>query len=122
MTQRVVYKICPRSAWQSALVRGAYEGSEADRRDGFIHLSNDDQVEETAARHFGGQRDLVLVALDAAALGPALRDERSRGGALFPHYHGAMPTSAALWVEPLPLDHAGGFAFPDRIRNEKSKR
>jgi uncharacterized protein (DUF952 family) len=64
-------------------------------------------VAETAAKHFAGARDLVLVAVDGDALGAALRWEPSRGGALFPHLYGHLPLGAVLWCKPLPLD-AGG--------------
>ena len=112
MTERLVYKICPRHDWDDAVKRGRFDGSVVDRRDGYIHLSDDSQVVETAARHFSGQADLVLVAFEESNLGQALRWEPSRGGALFPHYYGPLPTSAALWVEPLPLDRAGDHVFP----------
>ncbi len=121
MAARLVFKICPRAAWEAAVIRGTYDGSAVDRRDGFIHLSDRSQVEETAARHFSGQHDLVLVALDAAALGPALRYEPSRGGVLFPHYYGALPASAALWVEALPLDRAGDHVFPKRFHDQPTR-
>ena len=42
-------------------------------------------MRETAARHFTGQSDSLLVAVEEAALGSALRYEPSRGGDLFPH-------------------------------------
>ena len=56
---------------------------------------------ETAAKHFAGAADLVLVAVDADALGGALKWEPSRGGALFPHLYGALPLAAVRWVKPL---------------------
>ena len=118
MATPIVYKICPRAAWDEALDRGAYSGSAVDLRDGFIHLSTAAQVEETAAKHFSGQRDLVLVALDAAALSAALQHEPSRGGALFPHYYGALPVNAALWVAAMALDRAGDPVFPKRFHDE----
>jgi uncharacterized protein (DUF952 family) len=95
-----VYKILDAAEWTAAVDRGAYEGSADDRRDGFIHLSAEDQVEETGRRHFAGRDGLVVVAFEAEALGPALRWEPSRGGALFPHLHGPLPASAALDVRP----------------------
>ena len=82
---------------------GVFTGAEVDRRDGFIHFSTADQVEETAARHFAGARDLVLVAVDADTLGAALKWEPSRGGALFPHLYGDLALSAVESVVPLPL-------------------
>src|SRR5437667_2816553 len=99
----VIYKICTATEWREAERAGAYRGSAVDRRDGFIHFSTAEQVAETAARHFAGQHDLVLVSVDAEALGAGLKWEPSRG-ALFPHLYGELTVSAALSVDPLPLD------------------
>jgi uncharacterized protein (DUF952 family) len=82
---------------------GLYTGSEADRRDGFIHFSTAEQAPETARRHFAGRAGLLLVAFDAEQLGPALRWEPSRAGELFPHLYGPLPTEAAVEVRPLIL-------------------
>ena len=70
------------------------------------------QAVETAAKHFAGATDLVLVAIDAAVLGPALKWEVSRGGALFPHLYADLPMSAVRWVKPLPLGPDGRHVFP----------
>ena len=99
-----VYKILDAAEWDEARARGRYDGSEVDRRDGYIHFSTGAQVAETARRHFAGRRDLVLVAVDAEALGPALKWEPSRGGDLFPHLYGALPVAAARWARPIRLD------------------
>ena len=107
-----IYKICSASEWREAERTGVYPGSAVDRRDGFIHFSTAEQVAETAAKHFAGQHDLVLVSIDAANLGKRLKWEPSRGGALFPHLYGALDIGAGLRVEPLPLDPAGRHAFP----------
>lgn len=96
-----VYKICGREEWLEAQSGGAYRGNADDVRDGFIHLSALDQVEGTLAKHYSGRTGLVLVAVDAAALGPALRWEPSRGGALFPHLYGPLPMSAVRSAEPI---------------------
>ena len=68
-----IYKICSVAEWREAENAGAYSGSAVDRRDGFIHFSTAEQVRETAARHFAGQPDLVLVSVDPAKLGPRLK-------------------------------------------------
>jgi uncharacterized protein (DUF952 family) len=99
-----IYKICSAAEWQAALDAGHYAGSADDARDGFIHFSFAHQLAGTAAKYFAGRSDLVLVAVDAAQLGDALRMEPSRGGALFPHLYAALPTRCALWVAPLPWD------------------
>src|SRR5262245_42513474 len=109
----MIYKICPAPLWRAAEQAGAFGGSAVDLRDGFIHFSSAGQVAETAARHFAGERDLVLVAVDAAALGERLRWEPSRGGALFPHFYGALPVDAVARVDPLPLGPDGRHVFPE---------
>ena len=88
-----IYKICPAALWREAERAGSFRGSAVDLRDGFIHFSSAAQVAETAAKHFAGQHDLVLLRVDAARLGAALKWEPSRGGALFPHLYGDLDPS-----------------------------
>ena len=110
-----VYKICPRALWREAEGAGRFAGAPVDLADGFIHFSTAAQVAETAARHFGGQEDLLLLAVEADALGDALRYETSRGGDLFPHLYGDLPLTAVVAVEELPLGPDGGHVFPEGI-------
>lgn len=90
-----------------------FRGAAVDLRDGYIHFSTATQAIETAARHFAGQRDLVLAAIDAESLGDRLKWEPSRGGALFPHLYGTLPMSAVRRVAPLPLGPDGRHVFPE---------
>jgi uncharacterized protein (DUF952 family) len=108
-----IYKICDREAWRAAEAAGAFRGSGVDLRDGFIHFSTAAQAAETAAKHFAGQRDLMLVAVDDEALGPALKWELSRGNDLFPHLYGALPLAAVRWARPLPDEIDGRRVFPE---------
>lgn len=110
---KVIYKICRADEWREAERAGSFRGAAIDLTDGYIHFSTGEQVVETAARHFAGKGDLVLVAVAAAALGPALKWEPSRDGALFPHLYGALMPDAVLWVKPLPLGHDGSHMFPE---------
>lgn len=107
-----IYKISPRAPWQVAKMSGVYTGSPDDVRDGFIHFSTAEQAGGTAAKFFAGQSDLVIAAIDAAALGDALKWEASRGGMLFPHFYGPLPMRAVLWTKPLPLGDDGNHLFP----------
>jgi len=109
----VIFKICPETAWRDAAAQGAFAGVGIDRRDGYIHFSTADQVRETAALHFVGEAGLVLVAVDEAALGPALQWEPARNGRLFPHLYGDLALGAVRWVKPLPLGADGRHVFPD---------
>lgn len=110
-----LYKLCDAADWSLAAAAGAYTGAPVDLADGFIHFSTAEQVAETAVRHFAGRSGLVVVEVDGAALGAALKWEPSRGGALFPHLYGALPLTAVLAVEPLPLGADGRHVFPARF-------
>ena len=103
----LVYKLLDGAAWRAAQAAGAFDGSEVDHRDGYIHFSAGDQVQETARRYFQGADGLMLVSVDAEALGSALKWEPSRGGALFPHLYGALPMTAVVAARPVALDAAG---------------
>lgn len=107
-----IYKIVPSGLWSMALETGLFEGSPLDVADGFIHFSTAAQVRDTAAKHFAGQTDLLLVAVPAAGLGDALKWEPSRGGDLFPHLYAPLAVAAVRWVKPLPIGDDGRHAFP----------
>jgi uncharacterized protein (DUF952 family) len=112
MTGTMIYHICRREEWAAAESAGDYGGSSQDRADGFIHFSGADQVKASAARHRAGQDGLVLLTVEAAALGDALKWEPSRGGALFPHLYGPLPVAAVRRVDDLPLGPDGRHRFP----------
>lgn len=109
----LIYKIVPRALWRQAEEAGRFDGAPVDLADGFIHFSTAAQVEETAARHFAGQDDLLLVAIRTERLNPAaLRFEPSRGGDLFPHLYAPLDLAAVAWVRDLPLGDHGRHLFP----------
>ncbi len=107
----LIYKIVTTQEWAAALARGLFDGSPVDIADGFIHFSTKAQVAETAARHFAGKEGLLLVGVEEASLGSALVFEVSRGGALFPHLYGPLPTALARFALPLPLGPDGAHDF-----------
>ena len=109
----IIYKISDVALWNEAKRTGVFTGAPVDVADGFIHFSTAAQAAETAARHFAGRGDLVLVAVDADALGADLRHEPSRGGELFPHLYATLPLAAVRWVKPLPLGPDGKHVFPE---------
>jgi uncharacterized protein (DUF952 family) len=102
-TSQLIYKILDRALWQHAQSEGFLHGAPVDLADGYIHFSTVTQVAETAAKHFAGETDLVLLAVDTAKL-TSLKWEPSRGGDLFPHLYGDLGMSAVLWTKPLPWD------------------
>ena len=91
---------------------GRFDGAPIDLADGFIHFSTADAG---AAKPPPGilpdRTALLLVAVDAEALGAALKYEPSRGGALFPHLYAPLDLARCIWAKPLPLGTDGAMSF-----------
>jgi uncharacterized protein (DUF952 family) len=111
----MIYKILCVREWQQAQSAGSFEGSAIDRQDGYIHFSTAGQVAETAARHFAGRDNLLLLSVDDREIAAALKWEPSRGGALFPHLYAPLPLSAVMKVDVLPWDGAR-HVFPPGLQ------
>ncbi len=111
----LIYKIVPADLWREAEKSGAFAGAPVDQRDGFIHFSTGAQVRATAAKHFAGQSDPLLVGVDPHKLGENLRFEPSRDGALFPNLYAPLATASVSFVRPLPLDADGAHSFQDLL-------
>ena len=111
-----VYKILPRAEWIRAQNARRFDGSPVDLRDGFIHLSTATQAAETARLHFAGQEGLVLLQLDTASLGDALRWEPSRGGQPFPHLYAPLDPRQVEAACPLALN-ADGWPDPGELES-----
>ena len=107
----LIYKIVTADQWAQALRDGAFRGAPIDLADGYIHFSAAHQVRETAAKHFAGQADLMLVVVDPATLEPLLRWEVSRGGDRFPHLYASLDPAHASWAKPLPSGGGGAHDF-----------
>lgn len=102
MNKKIIYKILPQSEWDAAQRDNVFRGSAIDLADGYIHFSSVDQLDETLAKHFAGQTDLVILHVDAETLGDQLRWEPSRGGDLFPHLYADLPLGAVTKTETRP--------------------
>jgi uncharacterized protein (DUF952 family) len=116
---RTLFKVFRLGEWLDFEQSGRFDGSPDDLRDGFIHLSYAGQVTGTLDRHFAGENSLVLAAFDRATLGAALREEVSRGGALFPHLYGALTSGALRQVIRLARG-PNGFDLPSGFGGEES--
>lgn len=111
---QAVFKLCTTRHWYEACAGGELRLSAADKADGFVHLSTQKQVQETAAKHFSYQKDLVLLALKIEKLGDALVYEPSRGGDMFPHLYAPLLSSYVVWARPLKL-RADGVPDIERV-------
>lgn len=111
MTPKIAYKVLTAEQMRE-LEGGAFSGSPADMADGYIHLSTADQLEATIGKHFAGQADLWLVAVDVEAEGSGVKWEPSRGGALFPHLYGTLLLETVVAYSPLEYEPDGAIRLP----------
>lgn len=108
----LAYKVLTGPQMAQLEADGVFKGAPVDLADGYIHLSTEAQLTETVNKHFAGQNDLHVVAVDLAVLGTAVKWEPSRGGALFPHVYADLPLSAAIAYGPLERDTDGQVRLP----------
>ncbi|MET0375213.1 MAG: DUF952 domain-containing protein [Rhizorhabdus sp.] len=111
MAESIAYKILTADQW-AMLEAGRFDGAPVDQADGYIHLSTATQADETLTRHFAGQHDLVIAAVDLEALGDAVCWEPSRGGALFPHIYGRLTLDVVIAYGPVEREPDGSLKLP----------
>ena len=113
MPDSIAYKVLTADQLDTLEHQGSFAGAPVDLADGYIHLSTADQLAGTIDKHFAGQVDLQLVAIDLEALGDRVKWEESRGGALFPHIYGASITlDVVVAYSPLEYEPDGTIKLP----------
>jgi len=91
---------------------GRFQGAPVDLADGYVHLSTADQLTETVDKHFAGQSDLHVAAVDLGSFGESLKWEESRGGQLFPHLYGPLLLETVVAYGPLERNEDGRVRLP----------
>jgi uncharacterized protein (DUF952 family) len=107
------YKVLTAEQMTALETDGSFAGAPVDLADGYIHLSTAEQLAETVDKHFAGQSDLHVAAVDLGSFGAGLKWEESRGGQLFPHlYGGPLLLETVIAYGPLTRDENGKVALP----------
>lgn len=106
------YKVLTAEQMAALESDGSFAGAPVDLADGYIHLSTCDQLTETVDKHFAGQSDLHVAAVDLGSFGASLKWEESRGGQLFPHIYGPLPLEAVIAYGPLERLADGAVKLP----------
>ena len=108
---QTAYKVLT-AAEMAALERaGRFAGAPVDLADGYIHLSTAEQLTETVDKHFAGQSDLHVAAVDLTAY-RSVKWEESRGGQLFPHLYEPLLLETLVAFGPLQRDDDGQVKLP----------
>ena len=86
----LIYKVFTEEENKLFIAKGYTKGSLADIKDGFIHLSEKDQLFETINRHFNHLKTIYVYSFFMKSLDTNLKWEISRNGEYFPHYYGVL--------------------------------
>ncbi|GAA3722249.1 DUF952 domain-containing protein [Sphingomonas cynarae] len=114
MTDRpqTAYKVLTADQMATLERDGTFAGAPVDLADGYVHLSTANQLTETVDKHFAGQTDLHVAAVDLGSFGGSLKWEESRGGQLFPHLYGPLLLETVIAYGPLERDDDGTVRLP----------
>lgn len=111
----IILHITKRKQWERAQIIGTYRPDSLDKP-GFIHCSTPRQIVAVANIYFHGQRDLVLLCIEAERVAAEVRFEDLHGGEeYFPHIYGPLNLDAVVKVIDFWPDIHGSFRMPEEL-------
>lgn len=111
MTDELLVHLIEPAAWDAARRTDHIRPTSLDDV-GFVHLCHPRQLSDVVGRHYADRSDLVVLVLDAEALGAEVRWEESHPGEHYPHLYGPLPIAAVLEAHPWAPDPAGRWPAP----------
>lgn len=95
----IIYHVTTKKEWESALADGGYIAPSL-ATEGFIHCSQEQQVNGVLERYFKGQSNLVKLTIDTDKLTSRYLLERSPSiNEDFPHIYGPINIAAVIEVD-----------------------
>ena len=99
----LIYHITSEEDWNLAKEKGAYTAPSLET-EGFIHCSNEAQVEGVLQRYYKGRNHLVKLTIDTNRLFAPLRYDLAPSlNEKFPHVYGPINAKAVINVEQITL-------------------
>lgn len=89
MNPEIVYKMMTHSEYETFMNKGTYEGNDMDKRDGYIHMSQNMEQCERVQRKYYPNQELILVHISWESLSN-VRMEPISNGDMYPHQYGTM--------------------------------
>ena len=115
MNLEFIFKVINKEEWQKAKQSGTYVGSDKDKKDGYIHLSEDDQVLETLKKHYSNKENLVLLKVNAFKLEHLLWEQASNGD-MYPHLYSPLDVNTVVDEFELSLNEDGTHELPEILK------
>ena len=121
MNLEFIFKIIDKDDWQKAQQNGTYGGSKKDIEDGYIHFSEENQVEETLRRHYPKKDNLLLLKVNAFKLEHLLWEQASNGD-MYPHLYSPLNIKNVKDEFELPLNDDGTHELPEILKKYQFSR
>ena len=115
MNLEYIFKIIDKDDWQKAKELGTLEGSDDDKKDGYIHFSEEDQVSETLERHYLNKENLILLKVNTFKLEHLLWEQASNGH-MYPHLYSALDINNVEDEFELSLEDDGTHKLPEGLK------
>ena len=112
MNLKFVYKIINHDELQKAKLSGTYSGSPKDIEDGYIHFSDQDQVEGTLQKYYKGQQNLILLKIKTLNLDHLVWEQASDGN-FFPHLYSSLDLANVVDEYEIILQDGGRHKLPE---------
>tara|TARA_B100001173_G_scaffold186672_1_gene161120 strand:+ start:290 stop:661 length:372 start_codon:yes stop_codon:yes gene_type:complete len=121
MNLEFIYKIIDKEEWVKAKQTGIYNGSEKDKKDGYIHFSEEDQVPETLKKYYQNIENLILLKVNAFKLEHILWEQASNGD-MYPHLYSPLDIKNVEDEFELSLDNDGMHKLPEILKKYQFSR
>ena len=115
MNLEYIFKIIDKEEWQKAKQAGTYNGSNKDKKDGYIHFSEEDQIPETLKKHYPNKENLILLRVNAFKLEHLLWEQASNGD-MYPHLYSPLDIESVEGEFDLSLNEDGVHELPEILK------
>jgi len=109
---KYIYKIIDNDEWQKAKKSGLYSGSTKDLEDGYIHFSDEKQIEGTLKKYYLNKKNLLLLKVDTLKLDHLLWEQASDGN-MFPHLYSTLDIKNVVSEYEIILNEDGTHILPN---------
>ncbi len=121
MNLEFIFKIIDKEEWYKAKQTGSYDGSDKDKKDGYIHFSEEDQITETLKKYYQNKDNLILLKVNAFELEHLLWEQASNGD-MYPHLYSPLDIKNVKDEFELILDENGIHKLPDILKKYQFSR
>ena len=115
MNLKYIFKILDKEEWNNAKKDGKFSGSSKDINDGYIHFSEEEQVQETLKKYYNKQENLILLKVHTLNLENLVWENASNGD-MYPHLYSTLDIANVEDECELILNKDGSHQLPDFLR------